>query len=101
MPRASTMPNRKRPLVVVTRKLPDSVETRMRELFEARLNLDDRPMSHADLAEAAKIADVLVPTITHQIDASLLSQIRMAHPPVVEVEPGLEELAHRSEEHTP
>ena len=68
------MPNRKRPLVVVTRKLPDSVETRMRELFEARLNLDDRPMSHADLAEAAKIADVLVPTITDQIDASVLSQ---------------------------
>ena len=68
------MPNRKKPLVVVTRKLPDSVETRMRELFEARLNLDDRPMSHADLAEAAKIADVLVPTITDQIDASVLSQ---------------------------
>src|SRR5947209_5343780 len=68
------MPNRKRPLVVVTRKLPDSVETRMRELFEARLNLDDKPMSHADLAEAAKIADVLVPTITDQIDASVLSQ---------------------------
>ncbi len=68
------MPNRKRPLVVVTRKLPDSVETRMRELFDARLNLDDKPMSHADLVEAAKIADVLVPTITDQIDASVLSQ---------------------------
>src|SRR5229473_2271945 len=74
MPRASTMPNRKRPLVVVTRKLPDSVETRMRELFDARLNLDDKPMSHADLAEAAKIADVLVPTVTDRIDASVLSQ---------------------------
>jgi len=68
------MPNRKKPLVVVTRKLPDSVETRMRELFEARLNLDDKPMSHAELAEAAKIADVLVPTITDRIDASVLSQ---------------------------
>jgi glyoxylate reductase len=68
------MPNRKKPLVVVTRKLPDSVETRMRELFDARLNLDDKPMSHAQLAEAAKIADVLVPTITDQIDASVLSQ---------------------------
>src|ERR1700736_2587850 len=74
MPRASTMPNRKKPLVVVTRKLPDSVETRMRELFEARLNLDDKPMSHAELTEAAKIADVLVPTITDRIDASVLSQ---------------------------
>src|SRR5205809_585227 len=68
------MATRKKPLVVVTRKLPDSVETRMRELFDARLNLDDKPMSHADLAEAAKIADVLVPTVTDRIDASVLSQ---------------------------
>jgi glyoxylate reductase len=68
------MPNRKKPLVVVTRKLPDSVETRMRELFDARLNLDDKPMSHSELAEAAKIAEVLVPTITDRIDASVLSQ---------------------------
>jgi len=68
------MPNRKRPLVVVTRKLPDIVETRMRELFDARLNLDDKPMSHADLAEAASIADVLVPTITDHIDAAVLGQ---------------------------
>src|SRR5205823_11519860 len=74
MPRASTMPNRKKPLVVVTRKLPDSVETHMRELFDARLNLDDKPMSHADLAEATKIAEVLVPTVTDRIDASVLSQ---------------------------
>ena len=68
------MPNRKRPLVVVTRKLPDIVETRMRELFDARLNLDDKPMSHAELAEAARAADVLVPTITDRIDAAVLSQ---------------------------
>ena len=37
----------KKPLVVVTRKLPDTVETRMRELFDTRLNLNDKPMSHA------------------------------------------------------
>src|SRR2546421_1456223 len=74
MPRASTMPSRKKPLVVVTRKLPDSVETRMRELFDARLNLDDKPMSQGELAEAAKVADVLVPTVTDRIDASVLSQ---------------------------
>ena len=60
--------------MVVTRKLPDSIETRMRELFDTRLNLEDKPMSHADLAEAAKLADVLVPTITDRIDASVLSQ---------------------------
>src|SRR6266567_3103479 len=68
------MPKIKRPLVVVTRKLPDIVETRMRELFDARLNLDDKPMSHADLAEAARLADVLVPTVTDRIDAAVLSQ---------------------------
>ena len=67
------MTNRKKPLVVVTRKLPDSVETRMRELFDTRLNLDDKPMSQAELAEAAKVADVLVPTVTDRIDASVLS----------------------------
>src|ERR1700740_311129 len=64
---------KKKPLVVVTRKVPDSVETRMRELFDARLNLDDRPMSQAELADAAKIADVLVPTVADRIDSSLLS----------------------------
>jgi glyoxylate reductase len=63
----------KKPLVVVTRKLPDSVETRMRELFDVRLNNDDKPMSHSQLAEAAKVADVLVPTVTDQIDRSVLS----------------------------
>jgi glyoxylate reductase len=68
------MASGKKPLVVVTRKLPDSVETRMRELFDARLNLDDKPMSPAELAAAAKVADVLVPTVTDQIDRSVLSQ---------------------------
>ena len=68
------MPSRKRPLVVVTRKLPDSVETRMRELFDARLNLDDGPMSKAALVEAVKTADVLVPTVTDRIDADVLGQ---------------------------
>ncbi len=68
------MPKSKKPLVVVTRKLPDSVETRMRELFDAKLNLEDKPMSQADLAEAAKTADVLVPTVTDRIDAGVLGK---------------------------
>ena len=68
------MPARKKPLVVVTRKLPDSVETRMRELFDAQLNLDDKPMSQSELVTAARSADVLVPTVTDRIDASALSQ---------------------------
>jgi len=68
------MAKRKKPLVVVTRKLPDSVETRMRELFEVELNLDDRPMTQAELAKAAQRADVLVPTVTDEIDAKVIDQ---------------------------
>jgi glyoxylate reductase len=67
------MASNKKPLVVVTRKLPDSVETRMCELFDTRLNLNDKPMSQTDLAEAVKVADVIVPTVTDQIDRSVLS----------------------------
>jgi glyoxylate reductase len=63
-----------KPLVVVTRKLPDVVETRMRELFDARLNVDDKPMSRDELAEVLRTADVLVPTITDRLDAALLAQ---------------------------
>src|SRR5690242_9805579 len=68
------MISRKKPLVVVTRKLPDSVETRMRELFDARLNLNDKPMTASELAETVSSADVLVPTVTDRIDAAVLSK---------------------------
>ena len=43
------MTNRRKPLVIVTRKLPDHVETRMRELFDTRLNENDKPMDRNDL----------------------------------------------------
>src|SRR4051794_6123242 len=68
------MAPRKKPLVVVTRKLPDRVETRMCELFDTRLNLADRPMTQAELVAAVKTADVLVPTVTDRIEASILGQ---------------------------
>jgi len=68
------MAGKKRPLVVITRKLPDPVETRMRELFDARLNVEDRPMTQPELVAAVKEADVLVPTITDNIDAALIAQ---------------------------
>jgi len=63
----------KRPLVIVTRKLPDVIETRLRELFEARLNLDDKPMSRAALESAVREAEVLVPTVTDRIDTALIA----------------------------
>src|SRR5205807_1731507 len=63
---------KKKPLVVVTRKLPDSIETRMRELFDARLNLDDTPMTPEQIADAVRTADVLVPTVTDMITEAIL-----------------------------
>ncbi len=62
----------KKPVVVVTRKLPGVIETRMMELFDARLNLGDEPMSRDQLIEAVRTADVLVPTVTDRIDAGIL-----------------------------
>jgi glyoxylate reductase len=65
------MPARK-PKVIVTRKLPDPVETRMRELFDTELNLDDTPMGRKELTAALARAEVLVPTITDKLDAQAL-----------------------------
>ncbi|MBE9554843.1 MAG: D-glycerate dehydrogenase, partial [Proteobacteria bacterium] len=58
----------RKPLVIVTRKLPDVIETRLMELFETQLNLDDKPMNQAELVKAVQEADVLVPTVTDSID---------------------------------
>ena len=60
--------------VVVTRRLPEVVETRMKELFDVDLRDPDTRMTRDDLAAALRRADVLVPTITDQIDAALLGQ---------------------------
>jgi glyoxylate reductase len=60
--------------VVVTRRLPEAVETRMKELFDVELRDPDVPMTREELAAAMRRADVLVPTITDTIDAGLLAQ---------------------------
>ncbi|MEO0390066.1 MAG: D-glycerate dehydrogenase [Pseudomonadota bacterium] len=60
--------------VVVTRRLPPSVETRLTELFDTTLRDTDAPMSRTELIEAVRTADVLVPTITDQIDGGLIGQ---------------------------
>ena len=64
---------KKKPLVVVTRKLPDVIETRMMELFDVRLNVNDHPMSADELVEVVKTAEVLVPTVTDAIDGKLIA----------------------------
>ncbi len=60
--------------VVVTRRLPDPVETRLRELFDAELNVEDKPFSADDLVAAVQRADVLVPTVTDRVDSRVLSR---------------------------
>ena len=60
--------------VVVTRRLPEVVENRMRELFDVSLRDTDTPMTRDELVEAVRSADVLVPTITDTIDAGLIGQ---------------------------
>lgn len=64
----------KKPIVIVTRKLPDGIETRLRELFDTRLNESDRQLSRNELLHALKTADVLVSTITDRLDATALAE---------------------------
>ena len=71
---------KRRPLVIVTRKLPDVVETRMRELFNTRLNADDHPYSRAELIAAVKEAEVLVPTVTDRIDKAYGATVAKRRP---------------------
>jgi glyoxylate reductase len=64
--------SRNRPLVIVTRKLPDVIETRMMELFDTRLNLEDRAMDEAALSAAMAEGHVLVPTVTDRITRAII-----------------------------
>src|SRR3569833_3955324 len=63
----------RKPKVIVTRKLPDPVETRMRELFDAELNIDDTPMGPAELTAAVQRAEVLACTITDRVTAEVIN----------------------------
>ena len=71
---ASPSPVRQKLKIAVTRRLPDAVETRMKELFDVDLRDDDRKLSRDELVQAMKGCDVLVPTVTDQIDANMLAQ---------------------------
>lgn len=64
----------KKPLVIVTRKLPRAVEAIMQDLFDVRLNDDDHPFSQDELIKAVKEADILVPTVTDRIGYDLLAE---------------------------
>ena len=60
--------------VIVTRKLPEAVETRMSELFDVELNTSDKPMTIEELSDAAGRCDALVPTLTDKIDGRVLAR---------------------------
>ncbi|MGC6517344.1 MAG: 2-hydroxyacid dehydrogenase [Candidatus Puniceispirillaceae bacterium] len=61
-----------KPIIILTRQLPDSVETRMRELFNAQLNESDKAFTRDELIEAVQNCDVLVPTVTDVIDKDII-----------------------------
>ena len=61
------------PRVFVTRHLMPSVEERMSELFDARLNTADVPLTRDQLVAAMQNCDVLVPTVTDRIDAEMIA----------------------------
>ena len=63
----------KKPLVFVTRRLPDQIQARMMELFDTRLNESDTPLSQGELIEAVQSADVVVPTVTDAIDREVIA----------------------------
>ncbi len=60
--------------VVVTRRLPAAVESRLSDLFDAELRDSDAPMTRDELIDAVGRADVLVPSVTDRIDAGLLAR---------------------------
>jgi glyoxylate reductase len=66
-------PSSKKPLVFITRRLPDQIQARMMELFDTRLNESDTPLSHGALIEAVQSADVVVPTVTDSIDRKVIA----------------------------
>ena len=62
-----------RPRVTVTRRLPETVETRMADLFETTLRGEDSPLSHEALKAAIADCDVFVPTVTDEVDADVIA----------------------------
>ena len=76
MERSDTRPAKRldrTPRVFVTRHLMPSVEDRMGELFDVRLNPEDVPLEREQLIEAMQDCDVLVPTVTDLIDADMIA----------------------------
>ena len=64
-----------RPVVTVTRALPQGVEDRMAELFDMRFNTDDVELDGQGIVAATSGADAMVPTVTDSIDADVIAAL--------------------------
>nr|MCS5565479.1 D-glycerate dehydrogenase [Methylococcales bacterium] len=62
-----------KPKVIVTRRWPEVVENRLKELYDVQLNEEDQPMSAEELKQALRSADAVLPTVTDPITADVLS----------------------------
>jgi lactate dehydrogenase-like 2-hydroxyacid dehydrogenase len=62
-----------RPVVIVTRRLPQAVEAELTRDFDARLNPEDRPLGPEGLRAALSGADALLCTVTDRLTAEVLS----------------------------
>ncbi len=61
-----------RPVVVVTRRLPDAVEQALASFCDARFNATDEPLSREALVAALRESDAVLCTVTDRFDAALL-----------------------------
>jgi lactate dehydrogenase-like 2-hydroxyacid dehydrogenase len=62
-----------RPVVIVTRRLPQAVEAELTRDFDARLNPEDQPLGPEGLRAALSGADALLCTVTDRVTAEVLS----------------------------
>ncbi len=61
-----------KPKVIVTRRWHPEVEQVLQERYDTRLNDDDHPMSVAELQDALRSADALLPTVSDKVSAEVL-----------------------------
>jgi lactate dehydrogenase-like 2-hydroxyacid dehydrogenase len=61
-----------KPRVLVTRRWPQAVEARLSEIFDAQLNLGDKPLTPDQFRAAIREYDAILPTVTDKIGAPAL-----------------------------
>ena len=59
--------------ILVTRKWPKKVEEKLLSTFDTTLNVEDKPLSEAELIEGMRSYDALLPTVTDPITDKIIS----------------------------